>query len=450
MKRWAVGLLLLACLWPTWAWLRPTPKKAALPVSIGFTCDVRGRLVPCGCFTGQYGGLTRVATVLDSVHTADTLRFDVGDAIAGTADYQQIQHRFALNAFHQMGYDALNLGHREAALSRDQLLALKAEAKVPMLSANLEDSTSGEPLFDAFRILKRGPWRIAVVGLMDERIAQDALGPGLRVESMESVLARILPAIKAQSDFIILLAFTDETAIARLASQFYELDIILGGKVSQPSQKLIRENRSLVLSTTNQSRALGILNVTLVAPHEIKDAIGEVMLMRDDIRQKDSISTLATSYRAQIRNAQLSVDDPAALQADAVPGIKKRASYVGSQSCVECHPAAGKAWAASGHAHAFAALVERDADADPNCIGCHTIGFGTASGYRRKLGKFSMTDVGCESCHGPGNLHAAERKAGGEVLTKMRPLGAGDCQKCHFGEFSRPFSYEKVWPVIKH
>jgi hypothetical protein len=31
-----------------------------------------------------------------------------------------------------------------------------------------------------------------------------------------------------------------------------------------------------------------------------------------------------------------------------------------------------------------------------------------------------------------------------------RPLGAGDCQKCHYGEFSRPFLWHEFWKPIQH
>ena len=94
---------------------------------------------------------------------------------------------------------------------------------------------------------------------MDSRSVGDTLGEGLAVESMEAVLGKLLPALKPQADFIVLLAFANEAALSGLAKQFYELDIILGGKVTQPSQQLIRENQSLILATTNESRALGTL-----------------------------------------------------------------------------------------------------------------------------------------------------------------------------------------------
>jgi 2',3'-cyclic-nucleotide 2'-phosphodiesterase (5'-nucleotidase family) len=108
-------------------------RKAAEPQSltIQFTADVDGRLVPCGCFTGQLGGLTRIATLFGPADGKDVLRMDVGDAIEGPADYQQIEHRYLLRAFAEMGYAAANIGHREAQLGVTKLRELRSHSTVP-------------------------------------------------------------------------------------------------------------------------------------------------------------------------------------------------------------------------------------------------------------------------------------------------------------------------------
>ena len=48
--------------------------------NIFFTCDVDGRIEPCGCFSGQMGGLTKIKTMIDESNTTNKLIFDVGDA----------------------------------------------------------------------------------------------------------------------------------------------------------------------------------------------------------------------------------------------------------------------------------------------------------------------------------------------------------------------------------
>jgi len=446
---WLAALAILAV--GAWLFLWPGHRLGpGRPLTFLLTCDVHGRLVPCGCFSGQLGGLTRIATMFGP-KAPDQVRVDAGDAIAGSADYEQIQYRYIQQAFGQLGYDALNVGQREAHLGAAQLRALKAHSPVPMLSANLLDKATGAPLFDAYKIIERAGWRVALVGVLDGRSVGENLGEGLAIEDMDVTLGRVLPQLKDRADCIVLLAFADETAMTRLARQFYELDVILGGNVRQPSQQLVKENRSLILATTNESRAVGILQVVWRNPHLLGALKGEVHLVSDQISQDEDIAELAADYRDEIRKTKLAVDDPATLREDMVPGVQPRNAYAGAESCARCHPGAYRVWRESGHARAFATLTAVQADADPNCIGCHTVGFGTASGYRREAGASSpFLNVGCESCHGPGAEHVKLRSSGGEVTSHLHPVGAGDCQKCHHGEFSRPFDYASFWPNIVH
>ncbi|MEO7319717.1 MAG: multiheme c-type cytochrome [Chthoniobacteraceae bacterium] len=395
------------------------------------------------------GGLTRIATLFREMPAEHVLRVDAGDAIEGPADFQRIEHLAILKAFAAMDYAAANIGHREAQLTLTQLQEVRGKAAVPLISANLLDATTRQPVFETHRILKT-PARIAIVGVVDPRGLSDSLGEGLVVEKMETALGNLLPKLKTEADFIVLLAFTDEATLHTLAREFYEVDVILGGNVSQPAQKLERENRSVILYTANQSRAVGTMSLQLTAPHRVKVRVGEVVLVSDQIPEDTAIHRLASDYRAEIRSTKLDLDDPAKLGADMIPGVKAGADFAGSEACLGCHAAAADVWKESHHSRAFATLIRQEADADPNCIGCHTVGFGSPGGYRREFGAEKLTNVGCESCHGAGANHVAERARGLADGAKFRPLGAGDCQKCHHGEFSRPFDFDKFWPLIRH
>jgi hypothetical protein len=446
------AILALAVLALTGCSRSASPKPS--DVSIYFTCDTHGRLVPCGCFTGQYGGMTRLKTMLDAETITNALRLDVGDAIGGNEDYDVIEYRYLLRAYAALNYDALNLGQRETQLSAAQLRDLK-KTGAPLLSANLLDKATGQPLLDAYRVFPRDGWKIGVIGVVDTRGLDESLGAGLAVEKMESTLSRLLPEVRAKADIIVLLAFTDEETLTKLAEEFYELDVILGGKVRQPSQELQKANRSVIYFTTNEGRTLGSLTLRVKGRSKLTVRDNEIRLLVDKIPEDASFQKLAQDYRDEVRRTKLAVDDPRRLQVNMVPGVRTVASYAGTQSCLECHPSAANVWQKSGHAHAFQTLLAKKADADPKCIGCHTIGFATLSGYQREFAGAKLTDVGCESCHGPGSLHVKERKAVppgqiAEVNFKFRPLAAGDCRKCHYGEFSRPFDWDKFWQEIKH
>jgi nitrate/TMAO reductase-like tetraheme cytochrome c subunit len=157
---------------------------------------------------------------------------------------------------------------------------------------------------------------------------------------------------------------------------------------------------------------LGTLTATLGAPSKLEHASGEVILVSDRIPQAERLVALNREYRDEIRRTKLEIDQPEKLTSDIVPGVKASANFVGSDSCLVCHTTAAQSWSHSRHAEAFRSLVASKADADPNCISCHTVGFGSVSGYRREYGELKLTNVGCESCHGPGSMHVAARQGG--------------------------------------
>lgn len=426
------------------------PHPASLDLPVYFTCDTDGRLEPCGCFIGQFGGLTRLKTVLDAEAPAGALRVDVGDAIGGHEDYDLIEYRYILRAFATMNYDALNVGWREAQFTSAQLQEIRRASPVPIISANLLDKAGQKPIFDSYRIVQRGAFRIAIIGVLDPNGLHENLGEGLVVGDMDTAIGGCLAELHGKADMIVLLAFTDEATLARLAQEFYECQVILGGKVSQPAQELSRVNRSLVYFVTNESRALGILRLQLAKDGPLQVTGNEIRLLHDKIPQDAVFRKLMGDYRVEVRQTKLAVDDPNNLSADMVPGVRTAASYVGTDKCLACHPSAAAVWAASAHSHAFKTLIDRGADADPKCIGCHTVGFGSPSGYRREFGAARLADAGCESCHGPASLHVREEAGDTSIHFTFRPLAAGDCQKCHYGEFSRPFDWNEFWPLVKH
>lgn len=106
--------------------------------------------------------------------------------------------------------------------------------------------------------------------------------------------------------------------------------------------------------------------------------------------------------------------------------------YVGERRCKVCHLATFKSWEKTGHAHAFETLKEEERK-NPICIACHTTGYGIG-GYEAKETVVDLTDVQCESCHGPGSLYSRssvmrDRKRSEELgLVK---IGPETCTRCH-------------------
>ena len=116
--------------------------------------------------------------------------------------------------------------------------------------------------------------------------------------------------------------------------------------------------------------------------------------------------------------------------------------YQGTRACAGCHLTEWASWGLSWHSTAYWTLYERKKDGDPACIACHVTGYGEPGGHRLADPLSSMTDVGCEACHGPGGPHDGER----EPPSRARER----CASCHDDEHSLQFDLAAAWPGIDH
>lgn len=123
----------------------------------------------------------------------------------------------------------------------------------------------------------------------------------------------------------------------------------------------------------------------------------------------------------------------------------KVASYVGANVCKACHAQAFEVYESAvfmgktlddsgreinrsiGHSKAWQTLVEANKDSDRSCIGCHSIGFMEPGGYCKASEVSFRKNVQCESCHGPGSLHA---QSGDKQFIK-RKVEEATCRGCH-------------------
>jgi hypothetical protein len=179
---------------------------------------------------------------------------------------------------------------------------------------------------------------------------------------------------------------------------------------------------------------------------------------------------------------------------------KEKVVFVGSDRCKGCHTHQMECgiWEAvipgskkkHSHAKAFEALEKAAKKPslrqfDPECVVCHTIGYGFKSGYFGEK-ESTLKNVGCESCHGPGSLHVSAQdnqtylpalspwklnKDGkydkNAVLPSADKLQKGFnalapdeqrifknvnelCQKCHDTDNDPTFKFETFWPRIQH
>ncbi len=120
------------------------------------------------------------------------------------------------------------------------------------------------------------------------------------------------------------------------------------------------------------------------------------------------------------------------------PPAKGKAGYVGNEACSDCHQEAVDFWKTTRHAHAWETLVERGQQFDYECIGCHVTGWDRPGGSNLAHND-NLRDVGCETCHGPGSIHAAKGGEEKPLAIVRAPKDDLCATQCHTTEHSDTF-----------
>lgn len=152
-----------------------------------------------------------------------------------------------------------------------------------------------------------------------------------------------------------------------------------------------------------------------------------------DLPQDPDILTLMDAFDEELKKINLA-------QVGSLPKAKPgEAVYIGVDACLECHEDAQHYWDNDRHAKAWATLEKNKKTFDAECVSCHVTGYGKAGGSI--LGKTKgRENVQCESCHGPGSIHA-EASEEDAKKTIIRTPTAKVCTTCHNKHHSPNFDF---------
>ena len=124
------------------------------------------------------------------------------------------------------------------------------------------------------------------------------------------------------------------------------------------------------------------------------------------------------------------------------PILLEKAGYSGEEFCGVCHPDQHTTWELTKHASAWQTLVEHGRDRDPECLKCHTVGFGQPGGFDPAQRQEHLRGVQCENCHGRGGPHQSPQF----VRSGFEPV----CLTCHDADHSLHFVFSERLPQISH
>jgi hypothetical protein len=473
---------------PAQAPIVPRAKPQPCDVLIVISGREQGLMIPCGCTYPQRGGLPRRAALLEEwravakasavISVGDTL----GPGIPAQNDQKADLFRAALES---MGYaaqllsaDDLSLSPLASALSTPRGVGLLTPR--PPLNVKLSDHGC---LAASARVQPMIRWTVGelparAVSLVDFSLEKALVESAGGVADAVVAPGEALKALKKEPGLLVIAANVmreDLGPILSEASDKADLVIIVdvaGEIASRAGAKNRSMTRPLVVTFDEQGKEVAVVALTKGESGPATDkgkseknvwtASWSVVPLdppydEGESKARESVERLFAVYRAGVRDAGLLEKFEGV--ADAGP------SYVGEKACASCHQAIRESWAKTSHAHAFAALETETADSfgDPECVGCHTVGWSrdsrrhwlrTSSGFHTKVSTPDRINVQCESCHGPGSAHVADTKQRLAMASKGDPGVRAVCAACHDVENSNGFNatggFSKYLPEVDH
>ena len=400
----------------------------------------RGYLKPCGCSEGQVGGISRRDSLLTRIREQGISVIPIanGNLILEMSRQSEIKADVGFFALADMGYIAYNVGQYDLQLGVEYLASLSKQNKLPLLSANLYRGTS--PVFEPYILhtadLSEGKMTIAVIGLISPNHAIYAQNLDLKIVDPQGVLKSLMPTLREAADVIVCLFNGTTAEAAALRNSFHKLDVIV-----LSNEKTSKTPSSLADSLVNTDiKGKAVYSVNIHRDSAVKFIVKKAQrhLLDEKIPDSPDMIQLLELYKEM-----LSVEDLIETSLDKQQETGPQ--FVGSAACQTCHIDVWKSWKETKHAHAYHTLEVAGHETDPECLTCHTVGFGDTNGFISVEKTPNHVDVGCENCHGAGSVHVkhSEEKGYGKIKEKL-------CVTCHTTENSPKFDIEVYFPKILH
>lgn len=362
-------------------------------LNILYTGAIKGELEPCGCSPKtESGGLARLSGYITANKNSlqPYLLIDAGNSMPAEDTAQgRLKAEAVIKSFGIMGYDAAAfLGRR--ALPGEFLSSLIKGNGIPAVHA-------GSPGI----AVERGDVKIHV-----------GADPAGRRDGHLNVLLTDVPLSEAK------------------AIKGWDAIITSSGEIADEPQKT--EN-AVVVSGYPRGQKLGVLTLRIDAEGRVASVSHRWQGLGKDIKEDPRVRAVLREYDGKVANL---VKDEERMAVSGGP-------YIGAAACAACHQPFAESWSKTKHSAAYKTLEAAGKSKDPECVRCHTTGYGR-EGFYGMSSTPGLANVQCEACHGQGREHA------GEFSTPMRPVNEETCRACHTQINSPEFDYKTYHERIKH
>lgn len=411
-------------------------------VSIIFSGEELGTLEPCGCYDGQLGGISRRYSFIDSFRKQKNIVFPVsfGDLRKNEGRQEEIKLEILCRAMGEMGYVLHNLGEKDLEINPQILSFLSQTSRVNFLSSNIQIAAPFPIKVDQYVIKEcfvgGRSFKVAFLGIISQSLINSHVLDYISVLEPVEALKPLIRQLHDKVDLIVLLSHASLEESKEIAKIFSEIGLIITGHNMDEPKEAMYVNNAPIVSSGVGGKYMGVVRYSISKKGVNRKSIDSIPL---DNKYKDSkeMIVLLKEYQQALQNEDLLSKTPQAPLPDEL-------SYVGSFSCGMCHKIIYDHWCNTTHGTSYNTLVDIGHQYDPECIQCHTTGYGYVSGFLTFEKNKNLINVGCESCHGAGSGHIKN------VESAYGFTDETNCLFCHDSEHSLKFQFKEYWEKIRH
>ena len=444
----------------------PTPAGALI-----VSGEQDGYLEPCGCTSGQQGGLRRrfelVARLLDRGWPLTLI--DLGSLIKdpatarGGPDQVKIKLVVSLNALGLMKYDALALSAEDLKVGVGEALGqfLNLGERPKVVVANVS-ATGFEAVMPPSLRTSAGPLKVGITAVLDPdafRSIKDADKDALlAIKPPAEALPAVLADLKKDTDVQVLMVQGAPERARALAEAFPDFDVVVGtSRFADPAADPERLNggKTMLVTVGHKGKYVGVVGL-FRDPNQPLRYRRVSLDHRFDGPAEPMRKLIEEEFQHMLEREHVVENYPRHAYVGGTPG----ATFVGAETCKSCHPNTFNKWASTRHARAFEDIVHdpkgvrSDHQFDAECVSCHTTGFEYTSGWQSAEKTSYLKGNQCENCHGPASKHVSD--PGNPEFRKAIARTAADadrnrfCIRCHDEDNSPHFEFATYWGQIAH
>ena len=424
MMRW----LMLVVLVTTWSAATAAPRNA----TIVYSANLNGELEPCGCAEeSNLGGIRRQAQqILEWRKTQPGLfLISSGGLLVSELPSDRTKSEFILKGFAALKYDAVGVQWRDLAYGPKMLQA----EPLPWVSTNIQEGN-----FAKEQRVRHDNVELAFFSWLDPReTPKTGVPPNADSKALASALAKA-----KRSGALTLLFTTLPLNEARMLVPLTDLDLLVLRAPDETFGAPQRIGTTLVLQPGTRGMRLGRLDLVIDEKNRIRDFKHAAVKLPAEVPDAAMLDDWYAQYTAKLKEDYLRRVEVRKALNTGTP------DYVGADACKTCHVVEHEKWSASKHSRAWEALEGVNKIFDPNCVGCHSVGYEKPGGYIDPSITSHLIHVQCENCHGAARAHVDS--GGAKPVTNKDWKPQQMCAQCHVGSHSPSFKFENYWPKIMH